>query len=84
MNPIVIDRWADGEDEYFIVELGCMKCDVKVIKKPIEDYIYVMQCENGKELYDNDPNIGIRNIEFSEEIDVIDAVRKITRAERRN
>ena len=84
MNPIVIDRWSDGENKCFTVELGCMKCDVKAVKQPIEDYIYVMQCENGKEVYENDSSIGIRNIKSSEETNVINAVRKIIRAERRN
>ena len=84
MNPIVIDRWSDGNDEYFTVELGCCKCDVKAIKQPTKDYIYIMQCKNGKEVYDKDPDVGIRNIEFPEEADVILAVRKIIRDERRN
>ena len=84
MTPIVIDRWSDGVDDYFIVEFGCMKCDVKVVKRPVADYVYVMDCENGKELYEDDPDVGIRNLEPHEYNDVVLAVRNIVDKERRN
>ena len=85
MNPKPVDRWTDCEgNEYFTVELGCVKCDVKITKQPVTDYIYVMQCENGMEVYEDDPSIGIRNLEPDEYSNVVLVVKNIIETERRN
>lgn len=72
MNIRILDRWDDGYDSYFTIGINKAECvDVKYMINI--DFMYVMECANGYEVYrigDNTGN-GTRNI-TSREKEAID------------
>ncbi len=75
----IIDTWEDNGDKYCTVEVEENR--FVEVKMPFDtpDYVYVMDCENGLEVYEKGSDKGIKNLSLEEYAKVTDlAYRKLT------
>lgn len=60
------DRWDDCLTEKYIT-IALNEKEKVDLKQTYEGNIYVMQCQNGKEVYTDDPDKGVRDLDKSTE-----------------
>ena len=70
----IIDTWEDNGDKYCTVEVEENK--FVDVKKPYDstDYVYVMDCQNGLEVYEKDSDKGVANLSLEQYAKVTDLV----------
>ena len=76
MNIKLIDRWDDIEgNKYLTLDIG--NNEWVDVKRSIEDdgwYTYIMDCENGYEVYKDGEVNGCRHTTWDEEKEIMDFV----------
>ena len=68
----IVNSWNDNGDKYVTVEVAENK--FVDVKKPFDstDYVYVMDCANGLEVYEKDSDKGVANLSLEQYAKVTD------------
>ena len=69
MELQLIDKWDDYEERYLTIELN--RNEYVTVKTSYDGEIYVMDCENGYEVFPIENDVGIRNLTDEEKREIM-------------